>query len=105
MHHATATHLRGATRRDECELVRKDGSTVWTRYAGTPMFESFHLFQNRPGVSPSGRIVVSAQQGGRDAILVIDSESGRVLRDLDFPDLVAIHDPKGSYRIEKGEKF
>lgn len=63
------------------------------RSGGTPMFESFHLFQNRPGVSRSGRIVVSAKQGGRDAILVIDSGSGRVLRDLDFPDLVAIHDP------------
>ena len=63
------------------------------RSGGTPMFESFHLFQNRPGVSRSGRIVVSAQQGGRDAVLVIDPESGRVLRELEFPELVAIHDP------------
>lgn len=63
------------------------------RSGGTPMFESFHLFQNRPGVSRSGLIVVSAKQGGRDAILVIDPGSGAVLRELDFPELVAIHDP------------
>ncbi len=63
------------------------------RSGGTPMFESFHLFQNRPGVSRSGLIVVSAQQGGRDAILVIDPRSGRVLHQLHFPELVAIHDP------------
>lgn len=63
------------------------------RSGGTPMFESFHLFQNRPGVSRSGLVAVSAQQGGRDAIVVLDPGNGRVLRELKFPELVAIHDP------------
>ncbi|MFN8587085.1 MAG: hypothetical protein U0704_04720 [Candidatus Eisenbacteria bacterium] len=59
----------------------------------SPQFESFHLFQNRPGVSPSGRIVLSSQHGGRDALVVLDSRTGRVLESLEFPELVAIHDP------------
>ncbi|MCC6349031.1 MAG: PD40 domain-containing protein [Candidatus Eisenbacteria bacterium] len=63
------------------------------RSGGTPMFESFHLFQNRPGVSRSGLVAVSAQQGGRDAILVLDPRSGDVRRELRFPELVSIHDP------------
>jgi hypothetical protein len=63
------------------------------RSGGTPSFESFHLFQNRPGVSRSGLVVVSTQHGGRDAIVVIDSRSGAILRHLEFPELVAIHDP------------
>lgn len=63
------------------------------RSGGTPMFESFHLFQNRPGVSPSGLVAVSAQQGGRDAVLVLDPAHGRVLREIEFPELVSIHDP------------
>lgn len=63
------------------------------RSGGTPTFESFHLFQNRPGVSRSGLIVVSAQQGGRDAVMVIDPATGRVRHELAFPELVSIHDP------------
>jgi hypothetical protein len=63
------------------------------RSGGTPMFESFHLFQNRPGVSRSGLVAVSAQHGGRDAIVVLDSRTGHILRELEFPELVAIHDP------------
>ena len=30
---------RGMTQWDECELLRKDGSSVWTLYAGTPIVE------------------------------------------------------------------
>ena len=63
------------------------------RSGGTPMFESFHLFQNRPGVSRSGLVVVSAQQGGRDAIIVVDPTSDRILRVENFPELVSITDP------------
>lgn len=63
------------------------------RSGSTPMFESFHLFQNRPGVSRSGRIVLSAKRGGRDAISILDSHSGSVERTLEFPQLVSISDP------------
>ncbi|MBK7367484.1 MAG: PD40 domain-containing protein [Candidatus Eisenbacteria bacterium] len=63
------------------------------RSGGSPAFESFHLFQNRPGVSPSGRVVISSQHGGRDALYVIDSRRGEVIERLEFPELVAIHDP------------
>ncbi len=56
-------------------------------------FESFHLFQNRPSTSRSGLIALSAKRGGRDALYLVDPASGRVLRRLDFPELVAIHDP------------
>ena len=63
------------------------------RGGASASFESFHLFQNRPGVSRSGRIVVSAKRGGRDAVYVIDPERGRIERTLEFSTLVAIHDP------------
>jgi hypothetical protein len=56
-------------------------------------FESFHLFQNRPSTSRCGLIALTAKRGGRDALYVLDPASGRVLRRLDFPDLVAMHDP------------
>jgi len=56
-------------------------------------FESFHLFQNRPGASASGLIAVSAKRGGRDALYLIDPRSDRVIRHMDFPELVALHDP------------
>lgn len=59
----------------------------------TPQFESFHLFENRPGVSPSGRIVVSSKRGASDAIYVVDPRRRRVERRLAFPTLVAISDP------------
>jgi hypothetical protein len=59
----------------------------------SPRFESFHLFQNRPGASASGRVAVSSKVGGRDAIHVVDAARGRVVRRLDFPRLVAITDP------------
>jgi len=63
------------------------------RSGSSPMFESFHLFQNRPGVSRSGRIVIAAKRGGRDAVSLIDSRNGRVERTLEFPQLVSISDP------------
>jgi hypothetical protein len=56
-------------------------------------FESFHLFDNRPDVSKSGLIVLSSKQGGRDALMLVDSDRGRVVRRFDFRNLVAIHDP------------
>lgn len=71
-------------RRRERRLLR-GGSSV--------RFESFHLFQNRPGVSRSGKLAVSSKSGGRDAITVLDAVRGKVERRLDFPNLVAIHDP------------
>jgi Tol biopolymer transport system component len=59
----------------------------------SPQFESFHLFQNRPSASAMGRIAVSSKRGGRDAVYVLDARRGRVLRRLDFPNLVAITNP------------
>ena len=56
-------------------------------------FESFHLFQNRPGTSASGLIAVTAKRGGRDALYLIDPATDRILRRLEFPELVALHDP------------
>ena len=46
----------------------------------SPQFESFHLFQNRPGASPSGLVVVSSKRGGLDCLHVIDARRRRVLR-------------------------
>lgn len=63
------------------------------RGGSTPAFESFHLFQNRPAVSSTGLIALSAQIGGRDALYLVDSRDGRVRERLEFPELVAIHDP------------
>jgi hypothetical protein len=59
----------------------------------SPSFESFHLFQNRPDVSPSGTIALSSKRGGRDALYLVDSRTRKVIRRLDFPRLVAILDP------------
>ncbi len=59
----------------------------------SPSYESFHLFENRPQVSASGRIALASKHEGRDALYVLDSGSGRVLRHLEFPRLVVIHDP------------
>jgi Tol biopolymer transport system component len=59
----------------------------------TPSFESFHLFRSRPDASASGKIVLSSKRGGRDALYIVDSKRGRILRRMDFPGLVAIDDP------------
>ncbi|HTY27861.1 MAG TPA: hypothetical protein VMD51_06900, partial [Mycobacterium sp.] len=59
----------------------------------TPKFESFHLFDNRPGTSASGRVTITSQQGGRDVLYVIDTRTRQVVRRAEFPSLVAIHDP------------
>lgn len=56
-------------------------------------FESFHLFQNRPSTSKSGLIALTAKRGGRDALYLVDPRSGDVTRRVEFPELVAIHDP------------
>ena len=59
----------------------------------SPSYESFHLFQNRPDVSSSGLIALSAKRGGKDALYILDSNHGRIHRRLEFPGLVAILDP------------
>jgi hypothetical protein len=62
--------------------------------AGTSAsYESFHLFQNRPDASASGLVALSAKHGGRDALYLVDSKSGRVIQRMEFPKLVAILDP------------
>ncbi len=63
------------------------------RSGQSPTFESFHLFQNRPAVSASGTIAVTAKSGGRDALTVLDPRHGRRLRRFEIPTLVALHDP------------
>jgi hypothetical protein len=63
------------------------------RSGNTPAFESVHLFQNRPDVSPSGLVAVAAQKNGHDALYLLDARDGRVRRRLEFPELVALHDP------------
>ena len=75
---------------------RKGGGRRETRLlrgGQTPAFESFLVFLNRPDASPSGKIVLSSKRGGRDAIYVLDSKNGKVLRRLEFRGLVAINDP------------
>jgi Tol biopolymer transport system component len=59
----------------------------------SPSFESFHLFRSRPDASESGMIVLSSKRGGRDALYLVESRRGRILRHMDFPGLVAINDP------------
>jgi Tol biopolymer transport system component len=59
----------------------------------SPSFESFHLFQSRPDASRSGLIVLSSKRGGRDALYLVDSKRRKVVRRLDFSQLVAINDP------------
>ena len=63
------------------------------RSGNKPAFESFHLFQNRPDVSPSGLVAVAAQKNGHDALYLLDSRDGRIRRRLEFAGLVALHDP------------
>ncbi len=75
-------------KRDSSRRVRR-----LLRGGASASFESFHLFQNRPSTSRSGLIAVSAKRGGRDAMYLVDPASGRVLRRLDFPELVVLHDP------------
>ena len=75
---------------------RKGGKRADTRLlrgGASTQFESFHLFQNRPDASPTGLIAVSSKRGGRDVIYIVDAHRKRRLRTLDFPNLVAIHDP------------
>ena len=59
----------------------------------SPSYESFHLFENRPQVSRSGLIVLSSKHEGRDALYLMDSRTGQVLKHFEFPRMVAIHDP------------
>ena len=75
---------------------RKDGKRHASRIlrgGQSPSFESFHLFQNRPDTSPSGLIALSSKEGGRDALVLVDSGSRRVVRRFNFPNLVAFHNP------------
>jgi hypothetical protein len=62
------------------------------RAGQSPSFESFHLFRNRPDASASGVVALSSKRGGRDALYLVDG-TGRVMRRLEFPHLVAILDP------------
>jgi len=59
----------------------------------SPTYESFHLFQNRPDASASGLVALSAKHGGRDALYLVDSRRRRVVRHMEFKNLVAILDP------------
>src|SRR5215831_10541589 len=59
----------------------------------SPTYESFHLFQNRPDASASGLVALSAKHGGRDALYLVDSRRRRVIRHMEFRNLVAILDP------------
>jgi hypothetical protein len=63
------------------------------RTGDTPAFESVHLFENRPDVSASGLIAMAAQKNGHDALYLLDAADGHVRRRLEFPELVALHDP------------
>jgi hypothetical protein len=58
----------------------------------SPQFESFHLFQNRPSATREGLIALSSKRGGRDAVYIVESARGRILRRLEFSSLVAITD-------------
>lgn len=70
---------------------RKDRRLL--RGGTNPSFESFHLFQNRPGTSRTGKIALSSKKGGRDALYLLDANSGRTLRQVNTPELVGILDP------------
>jgi hypothetical protein len=70
---------------------RKDRRML--RAGQSASYESFHLFQNRPDASASGMVALSAKHGGRDALYLMDSRTGRVIRRMEFPHLVAILDP------------
>jgi WD40-like Beta Propeller Repeat len=59
----------------------------------SPSYESFHLFENRPQASDSGHLVLSSKHGGRDALVILDPRRGTVLRRIEIPRLVQIHDP------------
>jgi len=59
----------------------------------SPVFESFHLFLNRPDVSRSGLIALTAKHGGRDQLTVLDPKTGNTLRRIELPNLVVMHDP------------
>jgi hypothetical protein len=59
----------------------------------SPRFESFHLFQNRPGVSASGRVVLSSKRGARECLHVVDVARRRIERTVDLPGLVMVTDP------------
>jgi Tol biopolymer transport system component len=63
------------------------------RSGTSPSFESFHLFQSRPDASPGGHIVLSAKHGGRDALYVIDAKQHRLIRKMEFSNLVSLQDP------------
>ncbi len=71
-------------RRDDRRLLRG---------GNTPAFESFHLFQNRPGTSRSGLIALSSKKGGRDQLYLMNAKNGRVLRRVGTDQLVGILDP------------
>jgi hypothetical protein len=70
--------------------ARRDTRLV--RSGANPTFESLHLFQNRPGASRSGLVVLAAKRGGRDAVYLL-GERGRIVRKLESEHLVGILDP------------
>ncbi|HET7226990.1 MAG TPA: hypothetical protein VFK69_14885 [Candidatus Eisenbacteria bacterium] len=59
----------------------------------SPQFESFHLFQDRPDVSSTGKIALVSKRGGRDALYVVDARTGRIERRFEFPHVVAMTSP------------
>jgi Tol biopolymer transport system component len=59
----------------------------------TPQFESFHFFESRMDVSPSGVVVFGSRYLDRDALFFWNLTEHRVVGRYQFPELVSILSP------------
>ena len=59
----------------------------------TPQFESFHSFDSRMDVSPSGVLVFASRYMDRDALTFWDAAQHRLVGRYQFPDIVSILSP------------
>jgi hypothetical protein len=74
------------------QVIRKLAST-----ATDPHFDSLQFIESAGAWSPDGRLFVqSALRRGRAALFVVDVESGRQVRQAEFPDLSELQSPSFS---------
>ncbi|GMU86461.1 MAG: hypothetical protein AMXMBFR48_17030 [Ignavibacteriales bacterium] len=81
------------------QIEKKNGEKVYSspkliiQGERSSQLESFHLFDNAPGISPEGIIAFSTKSGSADAIHFYSTESGSIAASFSDESLVSISSP------------
>lgn len=69
------------------------GTEALVRAGRTPSFENLHAFDSRVDASRPGLLLLSTKYQERDALVIFNRESNKVVGRYQFPDLVSILSP------------